>query len=367
MNREKKSLLIFSKNSDIRTVTVISAGFLVIVVLIQVIGGLFSYGTLEYPTFISPLNLLNILMQVACVGIISMGMTTIMLSGGIDLSVGMMVSLVAIFVAKCIKDWGISVPLALMMGICLPIALESVMGFIISRLNVESFIITLGGMITCRGIALLICKSQEVTLKHNLDFFKYNLIEGATTSQGLNLNVPVYVAVFLLITAVVWAVLKYTKYGRRVYAVGGNPLAAYLSGINVKNIRMTAFIINGLCVGIGALMLLARINSAIITIGQNLEIDVIAAVVIGGVSMSGGKGSSVGAFLGAILMGAIANAMNIMRIQSEWQFFVKGVIIIVAVAGGAISERITLQKAVKRMETGASKASGESFDKAAAG
>jgi len=347
MNDMTKKRGIFSKRGDMFTVVLISVAFAVLVVLIQLIVGL-ANGKVEFPSFISPLNLLNILMQVAGTGILVMGMTSVMIAGGIDLSVGMMVSMVGIFVAKGIKDWGIDLMPAILLGILIAVVAEAIMGFIISRLNVESFIITLGGMIAFRGIALLMCRSQEVTLSQNLEFFKTNLIEGAK-ANGLSLTLPIYVIIFFLMTAIFWALLKYTKYGRRVYAVGSNPQAAYLSGINVKNIQLITYIINGLCVGIGGVLMLARVNVGTINLGQNLEIDVIAAVVIGGVAMSGGKGSPLGSFIGVILMGAIANAMNIMRIQSEWQYFVKGVIIIIAVAGGALSARISAKRQLKRM------------------
>jgi len=349
MNANPKKVSLFSKRGDMSTVVIISIGFAVLVVLIQLLSGLFS-GKVEFPSFISPLNLLNILMQVAGAGILVMGMTAVMIAGGIDLSVGMLVSMVGIFVAKGIKDWGIDLVPAILIGILIAVVAELIMGFIISQLNVESFIITLGGMIAFKGIALLMCRSQEVTLSKNLDFFKFNLIEGAKNSDGINLSLPIYVIVFFLVTAVFWAVLKYTKYGRRVYAVGSNPQAAYLSGINVKAIRLWTYVFNGLCVGIGGVLMLARVNVGTISLGQNLEIDVIAAVVIGGVAMSGGKGNPLGSFIGVILLGAITNAMNIMRVQSEWQYFVKGLILIIAVAGGELSARISAKRQLTRQK-----------------
>jgi ribose/xylose/arabinose/galactoside ABC-type transport system permease subunit len=340
---------LFSKRGDMFTVVLISIAFVVLVVLVQLISGIVN-GKLEYPSFISPLNVLNIFMQVAGTGILVMGMTAIMIAGGIDLSVGMLVSMIGIFVAKSIKDWGIDVVPAIVLGILIAVAAEAIMGFIISRLNVESFIITLGGMIAFKGIALLMCRSQEVTLNQNLEFFKTNLIEGAKTADGLSLTLPIYVIVFFVITLIFWFVLKYSKFGRRVYAVGSNPQAAYLSGINVKRIRLLTYVFNGLCAGIAGVLMLARVNVGTINLGQNLEIDVIAAVVIGGVAMSGGKGSPMGSFIGVILMGAITNAMNIMRIQSEWQYFVKGLIIIIAVAGGALSAQISARRQLKRIQ-----------------
>ena len=344
----KSSLL--GKNSDIRTVVVVTIGFVVAIVVAQLVMGLVSEGQLSYPSFISSVNILNILMQTAGVGIMAMGMCTIMLSGDIDLSVGMLVSLVAIFIAKGIRDWGIPLPTALILAILIAVGLESLMGLVISRFKVESFIITLGGSIAFRGIALLMCNSQEVTLTGQLDFFKTNLIGGATNTQGMSLTLPIYVIIFFAIFVIFWAVLKYTRFGRRVYAVGSNAQAAYLSGVNVKNVRLLSYALNGLCVGIAGILLLSRVNVGIISIGQSLEIDVIASVVIGGVALSGGKGNAVGVFIGVLLMGAISNAMNILRVQSEWQYFVKGVIIIVAVTGGAISEIVNARRALRLQE-----------------
>jgi ribose/xylose/arabinose/galactoside ABC-type transport system permease subunit len=347
MNANTKKVKILSRRGDMSTVVIISIAFAVVVVLVQLISS-WAAGKSEFPSFISPLNLLNILMQTAGVGILVMGMTAVMIGGGIDLSVGMMVSMVGIFVAKGIKDWGIDLVPAILLGIVIAVVAEDIMGFIISRLNVESFIITLGGMIAFKGIGLLMCRSQEVTLNQNLEFFKINLIEGAKSSDGLSLNLPIYVIIFFVVTLVFWIVLKYSKFGRRVYAVGSNPQAAYLSGINVKNIRLLTYVFNGVCVGIAGVLMLARVNVGTINLGQNLEIDAIAAVVIGGVAMSGGKGNALGSFIGVILLGAIANAMNLMRIQSEWQYFVKGLVLIIAVAGGALSARISAKRQIKR-------------------
>ena len=358
MNKKSdKSFLIFKKNSDMQTVSVVTFFFVIAVVLYQLIVGLVNGQGLMYPSFLYPSNIFNIMSQVTAVGIMALGMTTIMLCGGIDLSVGMMTSLVAIFIAKSVMDWGIAPAVAVLLAILICIALELIMGFIIAWLNVEAFIITLGGMITCRGIALLICHSQEVAMQQNLRWFKSNIFDWFST-EGIKLfdrklNLPYYVILFVILAVITWAVLKYTRFGRRIYAVGNNPSAAYLSGINVRAIRLLAFAFNGLCVGIGATMQLVRVNTGIITVGQNLEIDVIAAVVIGGVAMSGGKGSVMGAFLGTILMGAITNAMTLMRLQSEWQFLAKGIIIILAVSGGAISEVLASRKAIRAQESAA--------------
>ncbi|MDD3776200.1 MAG: ABC transporter permease [Actinomycetota bacterium] len=330
----RKGFALFGRGEN-STVLMITIFFFIAIVLIQVITSAVA-GGVTYPSFISPVNLLNIFMQVAAVGIMAMGMSVVMIGGGIDLSVGMLVSLVALYFAKAFRDWNYPVAVAIASIVVIAILLETAMGWIISRFKVEPFIITLGGMIAFRGIALLICRSQEISTQGILNPLKANLIEGAKGPSGLSLTIPVYVIVFLVITVIMWWLLKYTKYGRRVYAVGANRNAAYLAGIDVKNIMMSTYALNGFLVSIASFMLLARVNTAIITVGQNLEIDVIAATVVGGVALSGGKGNIWGTFIGAILLGSIANAMNILRLQSEWQFVAKGIIIIAAVTAGAI-------------------------------
>lgn len=347
----KKRPRLFQKNSDLKTVCVVTFFFVVVVLIYQIIAGFSTKGGLNYPSFIYPSNLLNIFIQVAAVGTMAMGMCTVMISGGIDLSVGMMVSLVAIFIAKAVMDWYMSPAVAVFLAILICIAIESIMGLIIAWLDVEPFIITLGGMIACKGIALLIAHSQEIAMAQNLAWFKSNVFDWFNSEGvkvfGFKLQLPYYVILFVLIAIATWALLKYTRFGRRVYSVGNNPQAAYLSGINVRMTKLLTYAFNGLCVGIGGTIALVRQNTGIISIGQNMEIDVIAAVVIGGVAMSGGKGNALGAFIGAILMGAITNAMTLMRIQFEWQYLVKGLIIIIAVAGGAFSEILTNKKAIR--------------------
>lgn len=340
---EKKGSIF--RHSDFAMVLSIFAGFLIIMFFIELASGEFK--------FFSPTNWLNILMQNSVVGIMAMGMTIVMIAGGIDLSVGYLTSLGGIFIAKSIMDWGIPVPGALILGVLICIGLEALMGLIIAGLNVEPFIITLGGSIAFRGIALLICQSREVVMSGQLEALKTNLIEGAKTTDGLNMTLPIYVIIFIAVAIIVWWVLKYTKYGRRIYAVGANANAAYLAGINVKNVKLSSYIINGFLVGIAAIVLLSRVGTAIITMGERMEIDVIAAVVIGGVAMSGGKGNAMGTFLGVILLGAITNGMTVLKLQAEWQFVAKGIIIIAAVAAGAISTRVAAKNEIRQQRANA--------------
>ena len=328
------------RKSDIATVAIILIAFVALMVVIEIIQGQFKFFTVA--------NWMNILMQNAVVGIMAMGMTIVMISGGIDLSVGFLSSLGGIFVAKAIVQWGMPTWPSIILGVLLCIGLEAGLGAIIAYLEVEPFIITLGGSICFQGVALLLSKSREITMPgHELDFVKGNIFE-TVTKGGTKIQLPAYIIIFIIIVIVVWLILKYTKYGRRVYAVGANPSAAYLAGINVKGLKLSTYIINGLLVGIASIVLLGRVGTAIITNGQGLEINVIACVVIGGVAMSGGKGNGMGTFLGILLLGAITNAMNVLGLRSEWQYVVKGVIIIAAVAIGALGGKIAARNTLAR-------------------
>src|ERR1700757_1799565 len=230
---------LFKRHENL-TVLAIFIGFVLIIVLLQLI----MWGGHKFPTFITPVNLLNILQQVGVPGIVAVGMTIVMISGGIDLSVGMLASLVSIVTATGISKWHIGVVPSILAGIMTAVVLETIMGYIISRTKVEPFIITLGGMITFQGMALLLCNSREVIMNRELDFLKVNLIQGARDPfNHLSLIIPPYVLIFFLIALLGGLLLNYTKYGRGVYAVGTNPQAAYLAGINVQNVKLSVYMI----------------------------------------------------------------------------------------------------------------------------
>ena len=193
------------------------------------------------------------MMQVAVVGIMAMGMSVVMIGGGIDLSVGMLASFVALFLALGTTRWGLGLVPSLILVIVLAVAFEAAMGLVISRLSVEPFIITLGGMITFRGVALLICNSQEISIEGALEPLKTNLIDGAKGFSGLALQIPVYVVIFIAITNLYLVADEIHKIRTGgVYAVGANKNAAYLAGIGVKNIVFSTYALNGLLVAIAA-------------------------------------------------------------------------------------------------------------------
>ncbi|NLJ50254.1 MAG: ABC transporter permease [Candidatus Atribacteria bacterium] len=287
--------------------------FLVFIVFIIVVGFI-------QPRFLMPMNIRNILIQVSITGMLALGMTLVMLSGGIDLSVGWFVSFVGCAMAYLMVA-GLSIPVVVILGIFISVLCSGVMGFIISRTKLEPFIVSLGFMIIFQGFTYLITKGSEISIG---DTFK---LLGRTFPLGIGM--PVYV--FISLAIFLGLMLKYTKFGRRIYAVGCNENAAYLAGINVKSFKLIIYIINGLLISIAAMTQLSRLGTGNPLMGSGKEIDAIAAAVVGGTALSGGKGNILGTVIGILLLGSITNAMNVIGISPHWQYVFKGAVIVVSV------------------------------------
>lgn len=287
--------------------------FLVFIVFIIVVGFI-------QPRFLMPMNIRNILIQVSITGMLALGMTLVMLSGGIDLSVGWFVSFVGCAMAYLMVA-GLSIPVVVILGIFITILCSGVMGFIISRTKLEPFIVSLGFMIVFQGFTYLITKGSEISIG---DTFK---LLGRTFPLGIGM--PVYV--FISLAIFLGLILKYTKFGRRIYAVGCNENAAYLAGINVKSFKLIIYIINGLLISIAAMTQLSRLGTGNPLMGSGKEIDAIAAAVVGGTALSGGKGNILGTVIGILLLGSITNAMNVIGMSPHWQYVFKGAVIVVSV------------------------------------
>jgi ribose/xylose/arabinose/galactoside ABC-type transport system permease subunit len=298
--------------------------------------------------FITPRNISNVLMQVSVTGIFALSMTLVMISGGIDLSVGWMMSFLGAGFAYLIRFAEMSESLVVIICIAAGIGLQLLMGLIISRTKLEPFIVSLGFMSIYRGFTYLITNGREITIKGRFEFlgseiFKFG--KNLDASQRFSLRVPVIL--FLLLVILVWLVVKYTKFGRRVYAVGGNENAAYLAGINVKNFKLLIYGINGLFVSIASMTLLSRLGTGSPIMGMGKEIDVIAAVVVGGTALSGGKGNIWGTVIGVVLLGIMSNALNILGVSPHFQYIMKGLLIIGAVLIGYYSSLRTVKKSKK--------------------
>jgi len=317
-------------------------GILVTIIVIELI----AYGTYN---FVTPRNISNVLMQVAVTGIFALSMNLVMISGGIDLSIGWMMSFLGAGFAYLIRFFEMSEGLVVIICLAAAIGLQLLMGLIISRTKLEPFIISLGFMSIYRGFTYLITNGREITIKGKFTFlgseiykFGQNLEDA---SRHFSLRFPVIL--FAALVIIVWLVIKYTKFGRRVYAVGGNENAAYLAGINVKNFKLLIYGINGLFVAIASMTLLSRLGTGSPIMGMGKEIDVIAAVVVGGTALSGGKGNVFGTVIGVVLLGIMSNALNILGVSPHFQYIMKGLLIIGAVMIGYYSSL----RSVKRVKS----------------
>ncbi len=299
------------------------------VIFLLVIAAVFAY--LE-PGFRTSNNLLNVMRQMSFVGIIAVGMTFVILTAGIDLSVGSMLAFAGIVCASAAKgtrslqsgkdDGGIQVLYALLAAVGVGLAIGLLQGFLIGRLSIPAFIVTLGGLGAWRGATLVWTGGQPLST-FSTDFTYWG--------KGYVGRVPVPVIVFLALVVIGHIVLKYTQYGRWIYALGGNPEAARLSGLKTTALTTSVYVISGFCAGLSAFLLTSRLNSAEQVAGQNYELQAIAAVVIGGTSLFGGEGGVLGTFIGAMLIGVLNNGLVILGVSPNYQPIVIGGIIVLSV------------------------------------
>jgi inositol transport system permease protein len=287
------------------------------------------------PRFLSSINLFNVMRQVSITGLLAIGMTFVILTAGIDLSIGSLVAfagLVAAAVAKgglqdrfTVGEGGIGYGwgLAALAAIAVGLIGGYIQGLAITKLKVPPFVVTLGGMSAFRGAALLFAAGGPISgFEPSFTWW----------GQGKVGPVPVPVIIFLVAAALAHIALRYTRYGRKVYAVGGNPEAARLSGLNVSRMICSVYVIMGFFAGLGAFVLAARLNSAEAVAGTGYELTVIASVVIGGTSLFGGSGTIFGTVIGSILIGVLLNGLVLMNVSSYIQQIVIGIIIVLAVA-----------------------------------
>jgi ribose transport system permease protein len=267
-------------------------------------------------------NIKNIVVQSSIVAIIAIGMTMVILTGGIELSVGSVVALSSMVSAIVISNMGMSVGIGVLIGISVGALAGLANGFIISYGNVPAFITTLGMMGFARGLALFLTGGRPIA--------ELPLSYEALASSAL-LGIPVFIIYTVIAYGLAWGYLNLCKGGRYIYAIGGNRDSARLSGINVKFHETAAYIFCGLASGIGGVLLTARLNYATPTAGSGFEMDAIAAAVIGGTSLAGGQGNILGTLLGAILIGMLKNGLTLINVSSYLQQMIIGVVIVLAV------------------------------------
>lgn len=287
---------------------------------------LFVISAFASPYFLKTRNLLNILRQVSYTGIIGLGMTFVIITGGIDLSVGSMTALVggiSILVLNALGGGAWAIFVAIVVAIVLGAVFGAANGIVITKGRIAPFIVTLGTMAIFRSITLYISGAGEFRSQSNLF---------PELGMGYFLGIPIPVWVFILIAAIFWLILNHTKYGRYMCAIGSNERVAKYSAIKIDRIRFFAYVIVGITVAVTAVLLSSRLNSiSSSNAGQNYELDAIAAVIIGGTAMSGGSGSIIGTVIGAIILGIVNNMLNMLGVSPYLQGTVKGLVIIGAV------------------------------------
>lgn len=275
------------------------------------------------PSFLSVNNLLNLLRQVSANGFIAFGMTFVILTGGIDLSVGSTLALSSAFTAGMISN-GMNPVLSVLTGLISGAMLGAINGMLISKGKMAPFIATLATMTIYRGSTLVFTNGNPITGLGDSFFFSF-------IGRGYLFGVPFPVILMFLIFIILAVLLHRTTFGRKTYAIGGNEEAAYIAGVKIDKIKILIYAISGLMASISGMIITSRLNSAQPTAGQAYEMDAIAAVVLGGTSLSGGRGRIFGTLVGALIIGTLNNGLNLLGVSSFYQQIVKGIVIVVAV------------------------------------
>ncbi len=272
--------------------------------------------------FLDAGNVSNLILQVSIVAIVAIGSTIVIISGGIDLSPGSAIALMTMIFAMAVKFWGVPLGVAMVAIVAIGSLLGAVNGLLTAYFRIPSFITTLAALSAFRGLAFMFNNGSPVFSVHpQLESIFYGTVFG--------IPLPLFYVVGLY--ALFFFVLRYTRFGRSLYAVGGNPSAAALSGLHVARIRFLAFVIAGAMAGIGAVLMSARLNSGAPNYGVGLELSAIAAAVIGGASLAGGRGAVVDTLIGALTIVIVQNALNLNAVPASAQNVIIGAIIVIAV------------------------------------
>ncbi|HEN7107566.1 TPA: ribose ABC transporter permease [Streptococcus agalactiae] len=285
------------------------------------LAGLMVIITLINPNFLTTNNLLNLLLQVTANGFIAFGMTFVILTGGIDLSVGSILALSSALTAGLIGH-GVPVGIAIVLSVALGGILGMLNGLFISYGKLTPFIVTLATMTIFRGATLVYSNGNPITAGLS-DSFLFQFL-----GQGYIVGIP-FPVILMFLTFII--LLHKTAFGKSVYALGGNEKAAYISGIKLNKVKIIIYTISGIMASISGLIITSRLSSAQPTAGASYEMDAIAAVVLGGTSLSGGKGRIIGTLIGALIIGVLNNGLNIIGVSAFWQQVVKGIVILMAV------------------------------------
>lgn len=297
---------------------------------------LFSLST---PMFFTTGNLVTILRQISNTGILAVGMSLVLIGGGIDLSIGNQMGLVGMVTALLLTTTNLPIVVSCILGVLLSAGIGFINGFLITYTKMPPLIMTLGMSYICRGCAYLTTGGFPV--------YKLPPVIKVLGQGYLFDTIPVCVLILVVIVAIGAFVLNKTNFGRYIYAIGSNEEAARLSGIRVKLIRILVYIISGVLAGISGLVLMSRVNSGQPLNGNGMEMDALIACVVGGISVSGGEGHAAGIIGGMLVMGVLANGMAVMGLSEYTQTLVKGLVLVIVVAADSFSKNYTFRKKAK--------------------
>ncbi|GAB4423881.1 MAG: ABC transporter permease [Anaerolineae bacterium] len=291
---------------------------------------LFVVFSVASPNFFQFSNIVGILLATAVNGVLALGVTFIIVTGGIDLSVGTVMTLSAVMAGVFITFWGLPVPLGVLAGLITGGLCGLANGLIITRMKIPPFIATLGMMMIARGLALVISGLTPIYFNDAPSFT--NIAMGSVLGAVIpGFEIPNAVLILFLAAIIAGLILSKTILGRYTFALGSNEEATRLSGVNVAAWKTAVYALGGLFSGLAGVLIAARLNSAQPSLGAGYELDAIAAVVIGGTSLSGGEGTILGTIIGAFIISTLTNGLRILSVPQEWQIVITGVIVITAV------------------------------------
>lgn len=307
-----------ANNLNIKELLVKYKSLLGLVLLIAVV-------SILNPSFLSPKNVMNILRQTSVNAVIAAGMTFVILTGGIDLSVGSILGISGAVCASLLVS-GQGLVIAVLAALAVGAVVGFLNGFIISKGKLQPFIATLATMTLLKGLTLVYTNGNPITLGSNELAMSFGKIGG-----GMIFGIPTPAIIMILVFIICYYILHNTRMGRYTYALGSNEEATKLSGLNTDKIKIWVYTISGILASVAGIIITSRLYSAQPTAGSGYELDAIAAVVLGGTSLNGGKGKITGTIIGALIIGVLSNALNILDVSSYYQTMVKGAVILLAV------------------------------------
>ncbi|MEC0202885.1 ABC transporter permease [Paenibacillus lautus] len=299
---------------------------------------LILFFTFSSSNFFQFSNIVGILLSTAVIGVLALGSTFVIITGGIDLSVGTVMTLSGVMTGVCITFWGLPVPVGILGGILTGALCGLLSGTAVAKMKIPPFIATLAMMMIAKGLALIISGAKPVYFNDAESFAEVS--QGSVLGWMIpGLDIPNAVVIFFIAAVVGYLILSKTIIGRYNFALGSNEEATRLSGVNVGLWKIVIYTLTGAFTGLAGVMMASRLNSANPALGAGYELEAIAAVVIGGTSLSGGKGNIIGTVIGALIMSVLTNGLRILSVPQEWQTVVVGFVIILAVYADILRRR----------------------------